>query len=417
MPVKPFHSSILLCVLFLSSMATVAYTTNYKLDLISVVSGLNQITSVQNAHDNTDRLFITEREGFIYIYAAGQLLKPAFLDIDELTASVSEHGLFSVAFHPNYSVNGLFYISYSSRLSADPEVNRSFIVRYKVSTENPNLADPNSAQVILTLDQPFGNHNGGDIHFGQDGFLYISFGDGGGSGDPNDQAQNNNSLLGKILRIDVDASDNGLAGTCASHAGTYAIPADNPFINIPGTCNEIWASGLRNPYKMSFDTLTQDLYIGDVGQNRVEEVNLVPADSSGGLNFGWDCKEGSTEYGQIGDPGAPSPECELSGFSDPILEYTHDNGRCSITGGHRYRGSEPALQGLLFYADLCTDEIFTAFSENNVWQYHVTSSELGPFTAFGQDEDKNLYIANYHGTVYQIVNDLIFTGSFESDSF
>ncbi len=417
MPIKPIEKIILLCLLFLNSMVCVANTPSYILALKELVSGLNQVTSVQHAGDESGRLFITEREGFVYVYTAGQLLKPAFLDVDDLTASVSEHGLFSVAFHPNFKVNGLFFISYSSRLSVDPEVNQSFIVRYKVSTQNPNLADPNSAQVILTLDQPYGNHNGGDIHFGQDGYLYISFGDGGGSGDPNDQAQNNNSLLGKILRIDVDAPGNGTAGTCASHAGTYTIPADNPFINTPGSCNEIWASGLRNPYKMSFDTLTQDLYIGDVGQNRVEEINIVPADSAGGLNFGWDCKEGSTEYGQEGDPGAPSAECELSGFSDPILEYTHDNGRCSITGGHRYRGSELALQGLLFYADLCTDEIFTAFPENGVWQYHVSPSELGPFTAFGQDEDNNLYIANYHGTVYQIINDIIFTGSFESDSF
>jgi len=293
------------------------------------------------------------------------------------------------------------------------------ISRFTVNSTNPNIADVNSKLNVLTIPQPFGNHNGGDIHFGPDGYLYIAMGDGGGSGDPQDNGQKPTSVLGKMLRIDVDNPGIGTQDACQAEISeqNYGIPDDNPYVQNAGSvCSEIWASGFRNPYRFSFDRLTGDMYISDVGQRRLEEVNFQPAGSAGGLNFGWDCREGSTDYGQMGDPGTPSLLCnQATGLVDPIIEYPHENKRCSITGGYYYRGPERSFANSYIFADLCTREVFIARNQLNNWSFETLLTFNQPITSFGEDRHGNLYIANYRGTILKLVDDngLIFSNGFD----
>ena len=384
-----------------------------------VATGFSEVTAVRSPHDASGRLFVVEREGFIHIVNdQQQTLTPAFLDIDDLTDSVSEYGLVGLAFHPDYLNNGYFYVNFDQS-GVDPEPNLTTVMRFQVDGQNPNLADRDSATVIITIEQPFGNHNGGDMHFGPDGMLYIAMGDGGGSGDPGDRAQDMTTLLGKMLRLDVDNPGANTTHACRHNSGVYGIPADNPFINGPqGACAEIWASGLRNPFRFSFDRQTGDLFIADVGQERIEEVNLQSAASAGGENYGWDCFEGSTVYGQAGDPGTPATSCQLNPVTiDPVMEYSHANNRCSITGGFRFRGPERSYRGHYVFADLCTTEVFLATEvATNSWSFDTLTTHTGPITSFGEDQAGNLYVVDYSQGIYQLTdaNGLIFTSGFDT---
>jgi len=275
------------------------------------------------------RLFVVEKGGAIRIIKGGSLLPVPFLDITGQVSTGSEQGLLGLAFDPAYGTTGRFIVHYTD-VAGDTRVSA-----FHVSTD-PDRADPTSESVILTADQPFANHNGGQILFGPDGFFYLGLGDGGSGGDPNGTGQGLGDLLGSILRI-------SLAGTSG-----YTVPPDNPFVGVTGARGEVWSYGLRNPWRFSFDRLTGDLYIGDVGQSRLEEIDVAPAaDGAGrGVNYGWNLMEGTGCYA--------SASCDTTGLALPVVEYDHGQG-CSVTGGYVYRGTAiPALQGQYFYADYCS---------------------------------------------------------------
>jgi glucose/arabinose dehydrogenase len=365
------------------------------------ISSLSTPTTLRHAGDGSGRLFITEKAGAIKIYN-GTSVTTDFLDISSLVSSSGERGLLGLDFDPNYSTNGYFYVKYNNN-GGD-----TIIARYSVSAGDANIADPNSAQIIMRIDQPASNHNGGDIHFGPDGYLYIGMGDGGGSNDNagnGNNAQNRANLLGAMLRIDVsplminldiiyndsfEEPDNSInLNTCGldSVPGSYRIPNDNPYINDANVCSEIWAFGLRNPYRFSFDKQTGDMLIGDVGQNAFEEVNFQPASSNGGENYGWVCREGAHSHLTqfcTGD--------EV--FTEPVIDLPQsaDNG-CSVMGGYVYRGTAiPAIQGRYIFADYCNGRInFTSPVVGN-WSYELLE-DLGNFQliGFGEDEDGEVY--------------------------
>ena len=294
-----------------------------------------------------------------------------------------ERGLLGLAFHPNYATNGFFYVDYTRALDG-----ATVIARYSVSA-NPDLANPASASVLLTIAQPFSNHNGGQLAFGPlDGYLYVGMGDGGDAGDPQNNAQNINSLLGKLLRLDVD------------HGVPYSNPPDNPYVGIAGA-DQIWAIGLRNPWRFSFDRQTGDLYIGDVGQGLWEEIDFQAANTPGGLNFGWRCREGNHDYNFTGD-------CTSLSLVPAIAEYSHTVGH-SVTGGFVYRGQRfPALQSRYFYADYVNGQIWSLYqSETNPLTWSTPELELDTslnFSSFGEDENGELYIVDYSGKVRRLAD-------------
>jgi glucose/arabinose dehydrogenase len=310
----------------------------------------------------------------------GQLINVPFLDISSLVnSSANERGLLSVAFHPDYKSNGLFYIYYTG---SNGEVT---IARYKVSS-NPDVADPNSAKILLTVTHDRSNHNGGQLAFGPDGYLYAGLGDGGGGGDPDHNGQNPKTLLGKLLRLDVNSGD------------PYSIPTDNPFATNGRGRPEVWAYGFRNPWRFSFDSATGDLYIADVGQNAYEEVDVQKAKTAGGLNYGWNAMEGLHCY-------SPSSGCDQSGLILPVAEYSHSDG-CSITGGYVYRGKQfPHLVGTYFYSDYCSGNIWGMQLGNaNSWNTAELMSGVGSISSFGQDEAGEIYIADLSkGVIYHLV--------------
>ncbi|RJP70004.1 MAG: glucose dehydrogenase [Candidatus Abyssobacteria bacterium SURF_17] len=351
------------------------------LDLQLVATSLANPVAITHAGDGSGRLFITLQDGRIVIFNGTQVLATPFLDIRPLVLSGGERGLLSTAFHPNYEANGFFFVDYTN-LNGD-----TVIARYSVSA-NPNVGDPNSAVIILAIDQPFVNHNGGQLQFGPNGFLYIGMGDGGGTGDPDDNAQNLGTLLGKILRINVNR---GLP---------YTIPANNPFVTTPGARGEIWAYGFRNPWRFSFDRLTNDLFIADVGQNMWEEVNFHEFGRVTGENYGWRLMEGNHCFN-------PSTNCNDGTLILPIAEYSHEAGRCSVTGGYRYGGSQfPALDGIYFYADFCTGEIWGATMDGvGDWTSTLLLDSPLAISTFGEDESGELYVAhlsNPDGAIYRI---------------
>jgi hypothetical protein len=313
----------------------------------------------------------------------GQRLLPApFLDISKLVSCCGERGLLDIAFHPRYQRNRRFFVHYT-----DLEGN-NVVARYRVSKKNPNRALASSAKIVLSVPQPRSNHNGGQIHFGPDGFLYIAIGDGGGAGDPDDLAQDRRNLLGNLLRIDVDQ---GLP---------YAVPADNPFVGKPRRRDEIWVWGLRNPWRFSFDRLTGDLFIGDVGQKDREEIDFQAADSPGGENFGWSVMEGRKCF-------KPPKGCVRRGKVLPILQYRHQDGNCAVTGGYRYRGgAQPVAVGLYFYGDFCSGRIWAAAETASGWQSTVVLDSSLRITSFGEDEAGELYLADIsseNAKVYRLV--------------
>ena len=362
--------------LFLSIFLIAIFSYSQNVNIEVFATGFNNPLHITNAGD--DRLFIVEQAGRIKVLNAnGTTNATNFLDITSIISSGGERGLLSMVFDPDYTTNGFFYVNYTNN-SGD-----TVIARYSVSADS-NIADVNSGQILLTINQPFSNHNGGCIAFGQDGYLYIGMGDGGSGGDPNNNAQNGNSLLGKMLRIEVGAD------------ATYSIPVDNPFVDDSTVLDEIWAIGVRNPWKFSFDSLNGDLWMGDVGQNAFEEVNHT-LNGVGGLNFGWRCYEGNATFNTSG--------CQApSNYTFPVAVYPR-TGFGSITGGNVYRGSEfPDLVGLYFYLDTDSTELRTIDPNNG---YQVTANEVGiSFTvAFGEDVNKELYLANFNGSIYKIIDE------------
>lgn len=342
-----------------------------------IASGLVQPVALTHAGDT--RLFITEQTGTIRVYDALGLRATPFLDIRSLVLSGGERGLLSVAFHPLYRDNGLFFVYYTNR---NGDIT---IARYKVSSD-PNRADPASGSILLTIPHPsFANHNGGQLQFGPDGYLYIGTGDGGSGGDPNNHGQDLGQLLGKILRIDVD------------HGTPFAIPPSNPYFALSAARNEIWASGLRNPWRFSFDRATGDLWIADVGQNAYEEIDFQPATSIGGENYGWRRMEGLHCFN-------PSTNCTDPSFTMPVLEYSHVFGACSVTGGYRYRGTQvPSLKGAYLYGDYCAGTIWAARQSGAVWTSNVLFSTTIDISSFGEDVSGELYVLDVaSGIVYRI---------------
>lgn len=326
------------------------------------------------------RLFVVEKDGKIRIIKNGTLLTTPFLDITGLTTKGSEQGLLGLAFPPDYATTGRFYVSYTAPGATNG--GNSVIARYHVSGD-PDIANAASDTTILTFEQPETNHNGGNIVFGPDGFLYLGFGDGGGTGST---AQDGTNLLGDLLRIDVSGPG-------------YTSPPGNPFASSGTIHHEIWAMGLRNPWRWSFDRQTGELYIADVGQNTYEEVDIQPAGSSGGQNYGWPIMEGMHCF-------APSSGCDRTGLTLPVLEYDHGDG-CAITGGYVYRGAAvPGIQGHYFYSDNCTGFIRSfhwtgsTVTQRKQWD----DLNLGSVNSFGEDSNGELYVMTYSGGLYKFAS-------------
>jgi glucose/arabinose dehydrogenase len=355
--------------------------------LVPVATGLSQPVFATSPNDGTHRLFIVQKTGSIRILRNGTLLSASFLNISASVSKGGEQGLLGLAFSPSFKTNRRYYIDYT-------DVNGNTVVReYRASATNPNATEAHSGRTILRITQPYANHNGGMIAFGPDGDLYIGMGDGGSGGDPGNRAQSTSTLLGKILRIDV----NGTSSTKA-----YRIPSTNPYVGRAGL-DEIWQRGVRNPWRFSFDKATGNLWIGDVGQNRYEEVDRAIRTSTGagrGFNWGWRRMEGFHCYN-------PATGCSISGLRSPLLEYSHStNGRCAITGGYVYRGTAiPSLAGWYVFGDYCSGEVLAvsnvaASRPTPITLFGTGSGRL--VSSFGQDWAGELYLCDLNGTVYRI---------------
>jgi len=385
------------------------YNTAFALSTERIAAGLSRPLFATAPPGDTIRLFVLEQyTAQIKILKGGVALASPFLDINNLVSdSGSERGLLGLVFHPSYETNGYFYVNYTNNAGD------TVVARYSAS-ENPDVANPNSALILITISQPYSNHNGGMLAFGPlDGYLYIALGDGGSAGDPENRAQNDGTLLGKLLRIDVDS------------AQPYGIPPDNPFIGPGDPLDEIWAKGLRNPWRFSFDSLTGDLYIADVGQNTYEEIDFQPALSTGGENYGWRLTEGNHCYN-------PPSGCDPGGLTYPIYEYTHGGSpfRCSVTGGYVYRGTAiPALQGTYFFADFCSGQIWsfrydgatlTAFTDRTAELAPGNGSSIGSIASFGEDGSGELYIVDLGGEIFKVCPTagcaLLCKGDFDCDA-
>ena len=363
-----------------------------------IVGGFNQPVHLTHAGDGSGRLFVVEQSGVIRIVQGGVLQPTPFLNITGRVKSGGEEGLLSAAFPPGFTTKKYFYVYYTNR-NGDNQVSRFHL------TSDNNVADPAREDRIIYFNHPtFSNHNGGQIAFGPEGYLYIGTGDGGGGGDPFGNAQNLQSLLGKLLRIAVEQRSAGPTGPWHSYlpaifqstpGPAYRIPPDNPFVNNPGVLPEIWALGLRNPWRFSFDRQTGDLYIGDVGQNTWEEVDFQPIAAGGGQNYGWNIMEGAHCF--------TNSTCSSTGLTLPVAEYDHTLG-CSVTGGGVYRGSTfPGLQGIYFFADFCSGRIWGQRHTAGLWQKQVLLTVPHNISTFGEDEAGNLYYADRTGgVVYRI---------------
>ena len=345
-----------------------------------VATGFESPVDIQFPPDDSGRMFVVEQPGRIRVAAASGLATAPFLDItDRVNSRGNEQGLLGLAFHPWFAENSVFFVNYTDN------GNHNVIARFRRSGD-PNFADPSSETVLVSIDDPFPNHNGGVLAFGPDGYLYAGMGDGGSGGDPLGSGQNTGSLLGKILRLDVDGGE------------PYAIPRDNPFAPSGGR-PEVWAYGLRNPWRMSFDPSTGDLYIGDVGQGTWEEVDLLPAGAPGGANFGWNYREGAHAFAGS----APA----ATRFIDPISEYNHSEGGCSITGGYVYRGRMPEWNGIYLYGDFCTGKLWGLLRRQGAnlgapWETDLLYETESSITTFGQDTEGEVYLADRSGAVYRL---------------
>ena len=350
-----------------------------RFEWVTIAQGLARPVDIRHAGDGSGRLFVAEQQGRIRILQNGQLQFEPFLDItDRVDDGQSEQGLLGLAFHPDFARNGFFYVNYT-KLGGD-----TVIARF---TASGNSADPSSEVRLLEVSQPFPNHNGGGLAFGPDGYLYIGLGDGGAGGDPLGTAQSGNSLLGKILRIDVDNGD------------PYGIPSDNPFAGSGEVYQEVWAYGLRNPWRFSFDSFSGDLWIGDVGQGDYEEVDFVPAGAPGGINFGWSHYEGMHPYNN---------SAQQENHWPPVFEYNHAEtvSGCAVTGGYVYRGAMPEWYGIYFYGDYCTGNIWAALRLVNGAEELFNAERLFELSAnissFGVDEAGELYLVDYSGNILRL---------------
>jgi glucose/arabinose dehydrogenase len=360
-----------------------------QIQLNQVIDGIERPVLATHAGDNSGRLFIVEQSGKIRILSNDVLLTAPFLDITDRIRCCGESGLLSVAFPSGYGTNKFhFYVNYTNT-DGDTIVSRFTLL-------STNQADPSSEEILLEIEQPFSNHNGGQLAFGPDGMLYIGMGDGGsdGIGGSGDSAQKPDSLHGKILRIDVE---NG--------AIPYAIPADNPFVNLQNVPPEIWSYGLRNPWRFSFDRSTGDLYIADVGEDSFEEINVQDSSSKGGENYGWNILEG---VHCLGDS-----NCDKNGLIFPQLEYSHSEGNCSVTGGYVYRGATfPTMQGVYLFGDFCSGQVGGLRRTDTGWESTTLLETPHSITSFGEDESGNVYLASFNGVLYQIVEtvEIAFSG-------
>ena len=360
----------------------VSLPENYEVVVAFPNLSFSNPVGLYSADDGTNRLFVVEQEGIIQVFENSRNISVAqvFLDIRDLVLFGGEQGLLGLAFHPDYAQNGYFYVDY---VADNPR--RTVIARYSVSAGNPAQADRNSEQILLEVNQPFPNHKGGQIAFGPDGYLYIGLGDGGSAGDPQGNGQNRATLLGKILRIDIDSSSQSL---------NYGIPSDNPFVgNTEGFREEIYAYGLRNPWRFSFDSATGRLWVADVGQDRMEETDIVEK----GKNYGWNIMEGTLCY-------SPSQGCNQTGLELPVWEYGHDLG-ISITGGFVYHGSElPELRDAYIYGDFGSGRIWALQYDgvNAPVNKELMDSNLS-IASFGIDPQNELYICGYNGKIYKLI--------------
>jgi len=368
---------LLLSVTLLSSL--LFYSQSFVLE--EFATGLSNPVEITNANDS--RLFVVQQNGIIKIIQPNGTINAAdFLNISSKITFGGERGLLGLAFHPQYATNGYFFVYYNNTAG------NIVVARYSVSSANPNIADAASEKIILNIPKPFDNHNGGSIHFAPDGNLWIVTGDGGSGGDPNNNGQNKNSLLGKMLRIDVNST------------AAYNIPAGNPFVGIDGA-DEVWSYGLRNAWKFSFDLTTGNALIADVGQGAIEEINKMPIATTA-LNYGWRCYEGNNAYNTSG--------CAASStMTFPVAVYDHSGGKCSITGGYVYRGTaSPSLQGKYFFADYCSQQIGTLDTNNVItWSSAFSGNN---FSTFGEDNLKELYVAAVNnGKIYKITTSTLGT--------
>ena len=377
--------------IFLANPASGAFAANPQtsippnIEFDPMVSGLSAPVVATNAGDGSNRIFIVQQGGQILVYHQDTqtLNSTPFLNVSGLINCCGEQGLLGLAFDPHYSTNGYFYIVYTNTNNVGDDV----LYRYHVSA-NPDVADASSAQLLLTVGEPESNHNGGNIAFGPDGYLYFGLGDGGGGGDQHGtcgNGQNKNTLLGKMLRINVDSTF------------PYAIPSDNPYA-VSGGLSEIWAYGLRNPWRFSFDRSTGDLYIGDVGQNTEEEIDFQPTGAAGGRNYGWHIMEGNRSFQPASGPCAPLS----SNYVPPVAIYDHgtnDSTGCAVTGGYVYRGSTfPGLVGVYLYGDYCSGKLWGLYRDaGNQWVNTFIANTGYNISAFGQDEAGELYILDYGG--------------------
>jgi glucose/arabinose dehydrogenase len=373
----------------LLALVAVQFANSQSIDIVPFATGFSSPTDISHPV-NDARLFVVQQSGAIRILNPnGSINATNFLTLTSATiTSGGERGLLGLAFHPSYATNGYFYVNYTNTSG------NTVIARYSVSA-NPNIADATSGTILLTITQPFSNHNGGSLKFGPDGFLYIGMGDGGSAGDPGNRSQNITNNLGKMLRIDVDS------------ASPYGIPADNPYVGIAGN-DEIWAIGLRNPWKFNFDRLNGDLWIADVGQNQAEEINHVTAPLAPGLNYGWKCYEGTNVFSSCAGSLV---------YTFPVAEYAHGGAApCnSITGGYVYRGAlYPNMFGKYLFAEYCTDKIgYTDTTGAIVWSNAF--SNLTP-TTFGEDINGEIYVAG-GSVIYKVIDTSLSTSSFDKDTF
>lgn len=350
-----------------------------RISLVLRAGGFNQPVQVTHAGDGSGTLFVAEQGGRIQTLKDGTLGAVPFLDISARVLTGGERGLLGVAFPSGYATKGHFYVDYTRAGDG-----ATIVARYRV-TPDPDVADPSSEEVLLVIDQPFSNHNGGQIAFGPDGFLYVGMGDGGSGGDPQGNAQNPSTLLGKMLRIDVEGG-----------VIPYAVPPGNPFAGRTGFRGEIWALGLRNPWRFSFDRGTGDLYIGDVGEGSFEEVDFQPVSSTGGENYGWNILEGNSCFG--------GTACNPLDFVPPVALYDHSQG-CSVTGGAVYRGGAyPGMEGIYFYADFCSGRVWGLSRDGSAWENSLLLTVPFSVSGFGEDEAGNLFATDYTGgAVYEII--------------
>jgi glucose/arabinose dehydrogenase len=387
--VRPLLVALLLAGLAAAWPASAAVNWPQPLLVPYLTGALVEPVHLTHAGDGSGRLFAVERAGRVRIIRDGALAAAPFLDIrGRVESGGGEQGLLSIAFPPGYAARGYFYVYYTRRLPGDSSPpNR--IARFRLVSADQ--ADPDSETTVLEMEDPETNHNGGIMQFGPDGYLYVGTGDGGGAGDPNGNGQNRGSLLGKVLRLDVES---------VAPTGAYLVPTTNPDLG-PGSRREIWAYGLRNPWRLSFDRQTGDLYVADVGQGSREEVNFQAAGSAGGQNYGWNRTEGTLCY-----PSGDS--CDRTGLTPPVAEYDHGRDDCSVTGGFVYRGrTYPRLSGVYLYGDFCSGRLWGLARDGGAWTAQELADTDWRISSFGEDEAGELYLVDYGGDILRITDAVV----------